>query len=118
MEAASFGQETVVTALLSVPGLELDAINLRGQTAAEVASNRSHPEIAETIRQAMEAREKPEEVKQIQELEAQVETLKVETRRKMIENIDSKYSDLERMKTHHEQEMEPLTKEIDHLQVT
>ena len=117
MEAASFGQEDVVTSLLAVPGLELDAVNLRGQTAAEVASNRSHPGIAETIRRAMEAREKPEEVKQIQELEAQVETLKVETRRKMIENIDSKYSDLERMKLQHEQEMEPLTREIDQLQV-
>ena len=98
MEAASFGQDSVVAALLSVPGLELDAVNLRGQTAAEVASNRSHPEIAETIRRAIEARDNPEEVRQIKELEAQVESLKVETRRKMIEKIDNKYSDLERMK--------------------
>ena len=117
MEAASFGQTSVVTALLSVPGLELEAVNIRGQTAAEVAGNRSHPDIANTIQRAVEAAENPEEVKQIQELEAQVETLKVETRRKMIENIDLKYSQLEERKLKHEQEMEPLTAEIDQLQV-
>ena len=117
MEAASFGQTSVVTALLSVPGLELEAVNIRGQTAAEVAGNRSHPDIATTIQRAVEAAENPEEVKQIQELEAQVETLKVETRRKMIENIDLKYSQLEERKLKHEQEMDPLTTEIDQLQV-
>ena len=117
MEAASFGQTSVVTALLSVPGLELEAVNIRGQTAAEVAGNRSHPAIAAMIQRAVEAAEKPEEVKQIQELEAQVESLKVETRRKMIENIDLKYSRLEERKLKHEQEMDPLTTEIDQLQV-
>ena len=117
MEAASFGQSSVVSALLAVPGLELEAVNIRGQTAAEVAGNRSHPAIATTIQRAVEAAEKPEEVKQIQELEAQVESLKVETRRKMIENIDRKYSELEERKLRHEQEMEPLTTEIDQLQV-
>jgi hypothetical protein len=31
----------VVRSLLAAPGLELDAINIRGQTAEEVAHNRS-----------------------------------------------------------------------------
>jgi hypothetical protein len=33
-------QEEVVKCLLKAPGLELDAINIRGQTAEEVAQNR------------------------------------------------------------------------------
>ena len=40
MEAASFGQSAVVSLLLTVPGIELDAVNIRGQTAMEVAANR------------------------------------------------------------------------------
>ena len=40
MEAASFGQSEVVSLLLTVPGIELDVVNIRGQTAAEVATNR------------------------------------------------------------------------------
>ena len=117
MEAASFGQAEVVAALLALPDLELDAVNIRGQTAAEVAQNRSHPALADTITAAVAAREKPEEVQQIQRLEAEVEQLKVDTRRKLVENIDKKQADLETVKQDHEQEMEPLTKEIDVLQV-
>ena len=117
MEAASFGQAEVVAALLALPDLELDAVNIRGQTAAEVAQNRSHPALADTITAAVAAREKPEEVQQIQRLEAEVEQLKVDTRRKLVENIDKKQADLETVKRDHEQEMEPLTKEIDVLQV-
>ena len=49
MEAASFGQTEVVSKLLTIPDLELDAVNIRGQTAAEVAMNRSHPAIADHI---------------------------------------------------------------------
>ena len=49
MEAASFGQTEVVSKLLTIPDLELDAVNIRGQTAAEVAMNRSHPVIADHI---------------------------------------------------------------------
>ena len=33
-------QEDVVKCLLKAPGIELDAINIRGQTAEEVAHNR------------------------------------------------------------------------------
>ena len=40
MEAASFGQTDIVKCLLEVSDLELDAVNIRGQTAAEVAVNR------------------------------------------------------------------------------
>ena len=117
MEAASFGQSQVVSSLLTLPDLELDAVNIRGQTAAEVALNRSHPDIAAMINTAVQVREKPEEVQQIQRLEAEVEQLKVDTRRKLVENIDKKQADLETVKHDHEQEMEPLTKEIDVLQV-
>ena len=117
MEAASFGQAEVVSKLLSLPNIELDAINLRGQTAAEVALNRSHPDIADMINAAIQTREKPEEVQQIQRLEAEVEQLKLSTRRKLMANIDLKSSELEEIKTNHEQEMDPVTKEIDVLQI-
>ena len=40
MEATSFGQTEIVSILLAVPGIELDAVNIRGQTALEVALNR------------------------------------------------------------------------------
>ena len=40
MEAASFGQSEIVSLLLNVPGIELDAVNIRGQTAAEIATSR------------------------------------------------------------------------------
>ena len=54
MEAASFGQTEVVTKLLTIPDLELDAVNIRGQTAAEVAQNRSHPAIADRINEEIQ----------------------------------------------------------------
>ena len=66
----------------------------------------------------MQARENPAEVQQIKELEEQVEALKIETRRKLIENIDSRYAALGTLKDNHEAEMEPLTREIDVLQTS
>ena len=117
MEAASFGHRDIVTSLLNVPDLELDAVNIRGQTAAEVAMNRSHPDIAEIINMAIRSRDHPEEVQQIQKLEAEVEKLKLNTRRKLVDNIDNKNTELETLKQQHEHEMEPLTREIDVLQV-
>ena len=54
MEAASFGQTEVVSKLLTIPDLELDAVNIRGQTAAEVAQNRSHPAIADRINEEIQ----------------------------------------------------------------
>ena len=46
-----------------------------------------------------------------------MEQLKLETRRKLLETIENKSTDLEALKSDHETEMEPLTKEIDVLQV-
>ena len=56
MEAASFGQTEVVSKLLTIPDLELDAVNIRGQTAAEVALNRSHPAIADRINEEIQVK--------------------------------------------------------------
>ena len=50
-------------------------------------------------------------------MEAEVEQLKLDTRRKLLETIENKSTDLEALKSGHETEMEPLTKEIDVLQV-
>ena len=50
-------------------------------------------------------------------MEAEVEQLKLDTRRKLLETIENKSTDLEALKSDHETEMEPLTKEIDVLQV-
>ena len=47
-----------------------------------------------------------------------MEELKVETRRKLIENIASRYGALGKLKDRHESEMEPLTREIDILQTS
>jgi hypothetical protein len=51
-------------------------------------------------------------------LEEQVEGLKIETRRKLIENIDSRYGALGKLKDRHESEMEPIKREIDILQTS
>ncbi len=56
MEAASFGQTEVVSKLLTIPDLELDAVNIRGQTAAEVALNGSHPAIADRINEEIQVK--------------------------------------------------------------
>ena len=56
MEAASFGQTEVISKLLTIPDLELDAVNIRGQTAAEVALNRSHPTIADRINEEIQVK--------------------------------------------------------------
>ena len=40
MEAASFGQSEVVLLLLTVRGIELDAVHIREQTKAELATKR------------------------------------------------------------------------------
>ena len=65
MEAASFGQAAVVAALLERPGLDLEGVNVRGQTAVEVAVARGHLQVAHLIRAALESREKPAEVARI-----------------------------------------------------
>ena len=40
----------VVELLLSVPGLDLEAVNLRGQRAEDVAASRGHEALATLIR--------------------------------------------------------------------
>ena len=77
MEAASFGQAGCVSLLVAEPTCELDAVNIRGQTAAEVAAGRGHSKIAETLRAAAEEKENPEEVRKIRNLEEEAEKLKV-----------------------------------------
>ena len=42
MEACHFGQETIVKELLKVPIVDLEAVNLRGQKADEVAAGRGY----------------------------------------------------------------------------
>ena len=47
-----------------------------------------------------------------------VETLKIETRQRLLQAIDNKYEILSDLKSHHESEIESLTHTIDSLQVT
>ena len=51
-------------------------------------------------------------------LKKQVETLKIETRQRLLQAIDNKYEILSDLKSHHESEIESLTHTIDSLQVT
>ena len=51
-------------------------------------------------------------------LKIQVETLKIETRQRLLQAIDNKYEILSDLKSHHESEIESLTHTIDSLQVT
>ena len=46
-----------------------------------------------------------------------VETLKIETRQRLLQAIDNKYEILSDLKSHHESEIESLTHTIDSLQV-
>merc|ERR1712223_2301722 len=49
-------------------------------------------------------------------METQVEQMKIEARRKLIEQVDRGYARIEILKEGHEVEMEPLTRDIDRLQ--
>ena len=60
--------------------------------------------------------EQPEEMSQIRELEEQVETLKAETRNRLLQNIDKKYAELGNLRSLHEREIETMTRQIDLLQ--
>ena len=53
---------------------------------------------------------------QIRELEEQVETLKTETRNRLLQNIDKKYGELGNLRSLHEREIETMTRQIDLLQ--
>ena len=56
--------------------------------------------------------EQPEEMSQIRELEEQVETLKAETRNRLLQNIDKKYAELGNLRSLHEREIETMTRQI------
>ncbi len=116
MEACNFGHRNVVEALLSVPSIDLEALNIRGQRAEDVASSRGHDHIAKMVETQRLSREQPEEMSQIRQLEEQVETLKAETRHRLLQNIDKKYAELSNLRSLHEREIETLTRQIDSLQ--
>ena len=50
MEACNFGHKNVVEALLKMPSIDLEAVNLRGQRAEDVAMSRGHEHLAQLIR--------------------------------------------------------------------
>ena len=116
MEACNFGHRAVVELLLSVPSIDLEAMNIRGQRADEVAMSRGHEVLAQLIQAKRHAREQPEELPRIRELEEQVENLKTETRNRLLQNIDNKYAELANLRSLHEKEIESMTRNIDSLQ--
>ena len=77
MEACNFGHKQIVEILLNGPAtrtsvLDIDAVNIRGQSAEDVARSRGHDEIAQLIRNARQSREHPEELPRLRELQEQV----------------------------------------------
>ena len=116
MEACNFGHRAVLELLLSVPSIDLEAMNIRGQRADEVAMSRGHDILAQLIQAKRHAREQPEELPRIRELEEQVENLKTETRNRLLQNIDHKYAELSNLRSLHEKEIESMTRNIDSLQ--
>ena len=77
MEACNFGHKHIVEILLNGPAsrtsvLDLDAVNIRGQSAEDVAISRGHDNLAQLIRNARQAREHPEELPRLRELQEQV----------------------------------------------
>ena len=116
MEACNFGHRSVLELLLSVPSIDLEAMNIRGQRADEVAMSRGHEILAQLIQAKRHTREQPEELPRIRELEEQVENLKTETRNRLLQNIDHKYAELSNLRSLHEKEIESMTRNIDSLQ--
>jgi ankyrin repeat protein len=55
MEACNFGHKLIVEALLKSANLDLDAVNLRGQRADDVAASRGHEQLAQMIRFCVES---------------------------------------------------------------
>ena len=116
MEACNFGHRSIIELLLSVPNIDLEALNIRGQRAEDVAMSRGHDALAYLIQNQRKSRDQPEEMTQIRELEEQVETLKAETRNRLLKNIDKKYAELANLRSLHEKEIETMTRKIDTLQ--
>ena len=116
MEACNFGHKPIVEYLLTLPNIDLEAMNIRGQKAEDVANSRGHEQLVLMIQSQRRTREQPEEMNQIRELEEQVETLKAETRNRLLKNIDKKYAELSNLRSLHEREIETMTNKIDTLQ--
>ena len=50
MEACNFGHKYIVEILLGASNIDLDAVNLRGQRADDVAASRGHEHLTQMIR--------------------------------------------------------------------
>ena len=131
MEACNFGHGRVVDLLLSSPGLDTEAVNLRGQRADEVAASRGHQGLvieqyriirlsrhllptvtcaqAEAIRKAREDAENAEEMPRIRRLEREVAELKAGTRRRLAAEVEAGCAALREAKAQQEAEIEPLS---------
>ncbi len=116
MEACNFGHGKVVDLLLSVPGIDLEAVNLRGQRADEVASTRGHEALAAAIATARSDAENPEEMPRIRQLEAEAAGLRQEARRRLTSAVEDARAGLRELKARQEEEIEPLSARIDQLQ--
>jgi len=106
----------VVDLLLALPSLDLEAVNLRGQRADEVADSRGHDVLARMVRAAREERENAEEMPRIRRLEREVAELKMETKKRLKKAIEVEMNDLADLKRSQEGEMAPLSEKIDILQ--
>eukprot|EP00094_Tigriopus_californicus_P001767 TCALIF_01709-PA protein Name:"Similar to siah1 E3 ubiquitin-protein ligase Siah1 (Danio rerio)" AED:0.10 eAED:0.16 QI:124/0.5/0.33/1/0.5/0.66/3/0/499 len=134
MEACNFGHKSVVELLVQVPQIDFDAINLRGQRAQDVAISRGHDSLGKIIDAAKRNQDNPEELPRIQELEEKtinlrriqwaeindfvlkVQSLKIETRQRLVKGIEVKYAQMRDLKLHQESEICPLSAKIDVLQ--
>ena len=56
MEACNFGHKAIVELLLTVPSLDLEAMNIRGQRADEVATRRGHDQLSQLIQNKRHSR--------------------------------------------------------------
>lgn len=72
MEACNFGHQPIVELLLTLPCIDLDAVNLRGQRAEDVAESRGYKHLTQIILGVKRTRENPEEMIRIQELQKEV----------------------------------------------
>jgi ankyrin repeat protein len=56
MEACNFGHRPIVDLLLSVPNIDLEAMNIRGQHAEDVAMSRGHDSLVQLIQSQRHSR--------------------------------------------------------------
>ena len=58
MEACNFGHRPIVELLLSIPNIDLEAMNIRGQHAEDVAMSRGHDNLVQLIQSHRHSRGK------------------------------------------------------------